>query len=111
MSQILFHSPGQIVTLILETLDGYQRADSGTTPSITRIIFPDLTLASGYPQNMTRLSTGLYRFIFTLPKKAISIGSYVADVTWSDPHSGAPAQTYYQIIVTAPQGNYGITTG
>lgn len=111
MSQILNAAPGQQITLVLETFDGYQRADSTVLPAITRIIFPNLSLASGYPQSMVRLSTGLYIFNFTLPTGATAVGSYIADVVWGDPDTGSPAQTYYQIVVTAPFGNYSVTTG
>ena len=111
MSQILFQSPGQQVTLVLETLDGYQRADSPVLPSIVRVFFPTLTLASGYPQNMVRISTGFYVFTFGLPQGATSVGTYVVDVAWQDPHTGNPAQTYYQVVVTAPFGNYSVTAG
>lgn len=111
MSQILFHSPGQSVTLVLETLDGYARADSATLPSINSILFPNQSMASSYPQNMIQLSTGLYAFYFTLPRGAGSIGSYIVDVSWQDPHTGGTAQTYFQVVVTAASGNYGITPG
>lgn len=112
MSQILFHSPGQNVTLVLETLDGYTRTDSPSLPSITRIIFPNLTLAASYPQPMVRLSTGLYKYNFTLPSGGVTaIGTYIVDVTWQDPHTGGYAQSYFQIVVTAASGNYGITPG
>lgn len=111
MSQILFHSPGQQVTIVLETLDGYQRADSSTIPSVYRIIFPSLSLAAGYPLNMTKISAGLYVFTFALPVGATAVGSYIVDVVWTDPATGNPAQTYYQIVVTAPSGNYSVTAG
>lgn len=111
MSQILYHSPGQTVTILLETLDGYIRADSATIPNVNSILFPNLTGAAGYPKPMTRISTGLYIFSFTLPQGATAVGTYIADVSWVDPATASPAQTYYQIVVTAPFGNYTVTTG
>lgn len=111
MSQILTASPGQQCTVFLETLDGYQRADSNVMPTVVQILFPNLSAAAGYPQPFTRISTGLYTFAFTLPIGATAVGSYLVDVTWNDPDTGLPAQTYYQVIVSAPRGNYNVTTG
>lgn len=111
MSQILTAAPGQQCTIFLETFDGYQRADSGIIPSVVRVLFPNLSAAAGYPQPFTRIGAGLYVFSFTLPTGATSVGSYLVDVAWNDPDSGLPAQTYYQVIVSAPKGNYSVTTG
>lgn len=86
----LYYFPGQKATVFLETLDSNGvRADGYTPPDgypiITRVIFPDLTLADGFPQNMTKLDTGLYFFQFTLPTGGSSIGSYGVDVTYNVP--------------------------
>jgi len=110
--QTLQYTPGQKVTIFLETLDGYgSRADCGTTPSITRIMFPDLSLANGYPQNMTRLDVGLYYYQFTLPVGAVTVGSYLVDVVYISPANDAVFNQAYQILVNAPFGNFGTTTG
>ena len=111
MSFILFHSPGQTVTVVFETLDGYgSRSDGYSTPIITRVIFPNLSLATGYPQPMTRLDVGLYRFQFGLPSLASSVGTYIVDISYQDPDSGLPAQTFAQVVVTAPFGQYSVST-
>jgi hypothetical protein len=111
MTKILQHAPGQLVNLILETMDGYTRSDSYTIPVVSRIFLPNLTLATGYPQSMTKLDTGLYWFGFTLPSLATSVGTYIADVKWQDPATDGYANEAYQIIVSAPFGRYGITPG
>jgi len=111
MSYILNASPGQLVTIILETLDGYSRADAYAPPTVMRVVFPSLLLATGYPQPMTRLSTGLYRFTFTLPTGATSVGSYIVDVCWQDPATNNLAQTFWQVVCNAPFGMYSASAG
>lgn len=111
MSFILNASPGQTATIVFQTLDGYgQRADGYAPPVITRIIFPNLSLASGYPQNMTRLDVGLYNFKIVLPPLATSVGSYIVDVTYFDPTTMLIQMTFFQIVVSAPFGQYSATT-
>lgn len=111
-TEILSYFPGMQATIFLETLDQYgQRTNDGydgySTPVVTRILLPGFTLATGYPQPMTQLDVGLYTFQFTLPIGAISIGSYLVDVAYMDTAGYVNYQTY-QIIVTAPFGNYTI---
>lgn len=111
MTQILYYSPGQIATILLETFnsDGY-REDSPSLPIVNRIIFPALTLAANFPQGMTKLDTGLYYYQFTLPTGAVSVGSYIVDVIYTDPVTLAVREIAYQIICNAPNGNFGIVT-
>ncbi len=119
MIQALSYFPGQIATVFLEVTDGYSnvREDSLTIPSVVRVIFPDLSLAPSYPQDMTRLDVGLYTFQFTIPKGASAVGSYLIDVQYSLPQNfgGDPGDDFssaaFQIIVTAPFGNFGTTIG
>jgi len=114
----LYYFPGQKATVFLETLDGYgMRADGYTVPDgypfITRVIFPDLSLASGFPQNMIKLDVGLYFFQFTLPATASAVGSYAVDGYYRIPGSNPASylNKLWQIIVTAPFGNFGTTIG
>lgn len=111
MSYVLNYSPGQQATIVFETLDGYgARADGYLVPSITRIIFPNLFLAAGYPQNMARIDVGLYIFQFTIPTEASAVGSYIVDILYYDPDTGEPRSTFFQVIVSAPFGQYSIST-
>jgi hypothetical protein len=117
MTTTLYYFPGQKATVFLETKDGYgQRADVGlpfdgyVDPIITRVIFPDLSLAANFPQPMIKLDTGLYFFQFTLPVGGASVGSYLVDVTYNPPGTTTFLQTFFQLIVTAPFGNFGVTT-
>lgn len=109
----LSYSPGQTATVFLETLDGYgQRADGYPAPVITRLVFPDLTLAAGYPVYMVQLDVGLYYYQFVLPSGASSIGSYLVDISYTNPADGYTNNTaLYQIMVSAAYGNFGLTPG
>lgn len=107
MLQTLSYFPGQTATVFLETLDGYgQRADGYPPPTITRIVFPDLTLAEGYPVEMTKLDVGLYYYQFVLPTGAIAVGSYFVDIEYTNPTTFYTNTAPYQIMVNAPFGNY-----
>lgn len=113
MTEILSYSPGQQVTIFLETLDvNGQRTNDGydgySVPVVTRIILPGYTLAVGYPQPLVQLDVGLYTFQFQLPVGAVAVGSYLVDVAYMNTLGYVNYQTY-QVIVTAPFGNYGIT--
>lgn len=110
--QVLSYFPGQIATIFLEVTDGYNnvREDSSTTPVVVRIFKPDLTYMDGYIQPMDRLDTGLYRFQFTIPTGASAVGSYLVDVAYTDP-DGFNSSATFQVVVTAPFGNFGVTIG
>jgi hypothetical protein len=119
MSQILCFSPGQTVTLYLETkdsdgyyADGYYDGypiDGYESPIIQKIINPDFTAADGYPQPMTKFDTGIYHFNFTLPIGASSVGNYFVSIAYRDPDNNLIKFESYQIIVRAPFGLYSIT--
>ena len=112
MDQTLSYSPGQQVTIFLTTTDGYGNfADGYFIPQVNRIIFPTFTTAPNYPQTMTRYDVGLYYIQFTLPTGATSVGSYLVDAMYDDPATGLIKHKTYQIVVTAPFGNFGTTTG
>jgi hypothetical protein len=112
MTEILSYFPGQHVTVFLETVDGYNvRSNSPTPPVVTRVIFPGFTLASGYPLLMTQLDVGLYYSTFTLPTGSTAVGNYLVDVSFTNPANGMVNNKTYQLIVTAPFGNFGTTTG
>lgn len=112
MTQILSYFPGQQVTVFLETkaIDGY-RVDSPTIPMVTRIIFPGFTLAADYPSAMTQLDIGLYYAQFVIPTGAASVGSYLVDVSYTNPSTSVINTETYQIIVNAPFGNFSTTSG
>lgn len=115
MLNVLHYFPGQKATIFMETLnpttfarqDGYNLMDGyDGYPVITRVIFPDLSLALGFPQHMVKLDNGLYFFQFTLPFTASSVGSYLVDGYYNQPVTGTALTFLYQIVVNAPFGNY-----
>jgi len=121
MVQILSYSPGQTATLFLETknydgyytdgyyLDGYN-IDGYESPVFKRLIGPLFTLDGYYPQPMVKFDTGIYYYKFILPTGAAAIGSYFADIAYREPDTKLLKFVSYQIIVSAPYGNYNIST-
>jgi len=102
----LFANPGQTITLATQVVDGYgTRVDGYGTPQVESIIFPDLAFASGYPQAMTRVSTGLYIYRFAIPTGSSSIGTFIASISFNSPATGGVAWQLYTINVAAPFGN------
>lgn len=118
MSQILSYSPGQLVTIFLETLgtdgyysDGYYTdlpIDGYESPVIHKILNPLLAQLS-VPTPMTRYDTGIYYHSFTLPSGASAVGSYFIDVQYRD-DSGVLKANPYIVQVQAPFGLYSITS-
>src|ERR1700733_8874182 len=110
MGQTLNYFPGQQAVVWLETLDGYGgREDPPSLPMVTRVIFPGFTLATGYPQPMTRLDVGLYYSNFTIPTGGIAVGNYLVDTAYISPIDGYVRNEIYQLIVQAPFGNFSTT--
>lgn len=79
----------------------------GYTPIVLNIIFPDLSQAAGYPQNMTRLGFGLYAHGIQLPTGASSLGTYIAQVYWEE--NGKPKNEAFAINVARPFGNSSVS--
>jgi hypothetical protein len=112
MTQTLTHFPGQKVTIFLTTNDGYGSfVDGYFAPQVSRIIAPDFSTLPNYPQLMTKFDTGLFYFQFTLPQGASAVGSFFIDVEYDDPSQGFLTHKTYQVIVTAPFGNFSATIG
>jgi hypothetical protein len=133
MLQTLFYSPGQTATIFVETLDengeradasldgylgpsmddGYEDGYSDTYhhPMVMKLVFPDLSLADDYPVHMVKLDTGLFYYQFVLPSGATAVGSYLVDISYTDPTTLFTKTSLYQISVNSPYGNYSITAG
>jgi len=109
---IINSSPGEQVTFFLELKDGYGvRIDSVTLPVVSRIVLPSLNLAANYPQGMIKISDGLYYYKFTLPIGASAVGSYLAEVEYTNPTNNILNIESYHIIVSAPYGNFTASIG
>jgi len=125
--EILQYSPGQTVTIVLETFnsdgyryDGYYTSDMPdgyslidgyyTLPVVDRILLPTLIPATGYPQKFAYIDSGIYYFQFTLPTGSAAIGSYIVDVKYVNPITSVWSSTIYQIVCAAPFGMYSVGT-
>lgn len=122
MTDILSYFPGQKVTVFLETKNASGvRANSATIPVVTRIfgfnssdgytLYDGYIKTDGYQQTMTKMDTGLYFVNVTLPKGASSIGCFLMDVSFTNPANSTLNTQTYQIVVTAPFGNFSTTIG
>ena len=98
----IFANTGQVVRLVVQTLDGYGERTDGYTPIVTSVIFPDLSVAAGYPQEMTRVERGLFTRGIQLPQGADSLGTYIANVYWQE--NGNPKWEAFAINVARPFG-------
>ena len=112
-SEIVYSSPAKTINLIFQVTNSQGvRIDSPTTPVITRVFNPQLTLLPNYPQLMNILDTGLYSFSIVMPIGTANLGSFIVDVSWTDPDTILVNSTFYQIISRmAPSfgGGYFIT--
>lgn len=112
----LFYRPGELGTIVFETVDGYGvRTDGNSLPVISRVILPEfidedgyLTLADGYPQDMVKLDTGLFYYRFTVPPGGDSVGTYIFDISYSDPIDDILKKIAYNITVQSVSGNIGL---
>jgi hypothetical protein len=111
MLGILNHSPGQEVCIVLDLIDGYgTRVDGYALPIIQNVYLPDQTTSTLYPAVMTKLTTGMYYHKFRLPISATAVGTYIVDILWSDP-TNVVKNGAYQIVVSAPMGQYSVSSG
>ncbi len=109
--QTLQYFPGQKCTCFLEiTGTNLEVLSSLTPPIVSKIIFPNLTLAYGYPINMTKLFDGLYYYSFWIPKGATAIGDYLVYITYTNPDNNLINSQIYQVVVNAPFGTFGMTS-
>jgi len=93
---------GQLVRLVVQTIDGYGQRSDGYVPMVQSIQYPDLSYEMGYPRSMTRLSTGLYAHGLLLPTGADALGTYIASVYWEE--NGNPKWETFAINVARPFG-------
>lgn len=103
----IFANTGQLVRLVVQTLDGYGNLSDGYAPVVQSVLFPDLSYAAGYPQTMMRLSTGIYAHGLSLPTGADALGTYIASVFWEE--QGLPKWEVFAINVARPFGVSAIT--
>lgn len=96
-------SPGSAVSIILETKINNQRIDGYSTPFVSKVILPDLSLSPIYPINMIRIDTGIYYHRFVLPSGIAAVGNYLVDVSWTDTENNS-FKELYQVVVSPSSG-------
>ena len=104
-----FANPGQTVTLVTQVVDGYGARVDGYVPQVTNVLFPSGSLASGFPQDMVRLSTGLYKHDLSIPAGTSSLGTFIASVLFTNPATAGPTWQVFAIQVALPFGNSSVT--
>ena len=111
MVNILQYTPGQVATIFLQLTDEYgARTNDGYVPVVQQVINPQFTTECDYPKNMTQLDNGLFYFQFCIPNGACAVGSYLIDVAYLAA-DGYVNNEIYQLVITAPYGNFGTTHG
>jgi hypothetical protein len=111
MHTILQYSPGQVATVTISVFDSDDvLADGYSVPSITKIIMPNLASASGFPVDMTKISTGIYQYKFQLPSGASAVGSYVVVVSYTTPTEDSKNEVI-ELQVNAPFANFSVSPG
>jgi hypothetical protein len=131
MTTVLNYTPGQQATIYFQLVDANGvRTNDGYVPVVVQIITPHpcnephcaphhdyrphhhprpcRTLT--FPINMTIIDTGLYYFQYNIPSGAASVGSYLIDIAYLAA-DGYINNEVYQLVVTAPFGNFGLTPG
>jgi hypothetical protein len=98
----IFANTGQLIRLAVQTLDGYGDRADGYVPVVTSVLYPDNSIALGFPQNMVRLDTGLYAHALLLPTGADALGTYIASVYWME--NSLPKWEVFAINVARPFG-------
>lgn len=107
VANYIFANTGQLVRLVVQTLDGYGKRTDGYVPVVESVLFPDLSVAAGYPQTMMRLGTGLYAHGLQLPTGADALGTYIANVYWEE--NGQPRWETFAVNVARPFGNSAVS--
>ena len=108
----LSYGPGQTVLFYLQVVDANGVASDGyTVPVADKVILPGLTASSAYPISMTKYDTGLYYHSFVLPSGSSAVGTYLVSVSYVEPSGTYTKTEVYQIVVSAPFGQYSVSPG
>jgi len=103
----IFANTGQLVRVVVQTVDGYGEREDGYVPVVTSVVFPDLGLGASYPREMTKISTGLYAHGIQLPNGIDAVGTYIVSVYWQE-NSQSKWETF-AINVARPFGVTSVT--
>ena len=109
MVNSLYANPGQTVTLVVQTTDGYGDRIDGYVPRIENVYFPTLTTAAGYPRSMNRLELGVYYYNVQLPSDSTALGTFIINIFYRQPGSNAPVWEVFTIQVARAFGNSSVS--
>jgi hypothetical protein len=107
----IFANPGQVITLPIQTLDGYGSRTDGYQPTIESILLPNSTFATGYPIVMNKIDTGFYISRITIPTGASALGTYIVSILYDDPANPAHHEIWkiFLINCSLPFGNSSVS--
>ena len=97
-------NPGQNVTLAVQVLDGYGERVDGYAPQVDFIRDPSGNNISGYPENMVRISEGLYISTIVIPNGINAVGTYLVSTSWNKPNTNNLNYELFIIHVARPFG-------
>lgn len=109
---VLYTAPKKTLTVAFEILNAAgMRANSSSTPVVEKIYAQDFSLVGGYPKNMIQVGVGLYSFDFVTVAGPSALGTYIVDLSWSNPDTNLMNQTAIQVICRLQSlgGSYLIT--
>jgi len=111
---IIYTKAGKEISIILETsYDGY-RQNSPSLPIINNIYTPNLSLISGFPQDMKNIGPGIYVFNYLVPVYLDYVGDLIVDIEYLEPITNIYKKALYQVIVQpifGLSGNFHATPG
>jgi len=105
----LFANPGQTIVLAVEILNSGGSRTDGYAATLDFVLDPSGAALSGYPAAMTRVTTGLYNIGVDIPSGLLSVGTYIASVSWAHPTTSATQYQLFLINVALPFGTYTAT--
>jgi hypothetical protein len=115
----IFANAGQLIRLVIQTLDSTGHRVDGYVPVVESIVFPDFSVDENCPIAMTNAYiygdgyipgvngdgyvAGLYTYALQLPTGAAALGTYIANVYWEE--EGNPKWETFAINVARPFGS------
>jgi hypothetical protein len=122
-TKYIFANTGQLVRLVIQTLDSNGDRVDGYIPVVQNVIFPDFSVPVGYPCQMIQAYitgdgyvpgvdgdgyvSGLYTHNLLIPTGITALGTYIANVYWED--NGQPQWDVFAINVARPFGNSSVS--
>lgn len=105
----LFANPGQKVIIGLQVTDSTGALHDGyQAPTVDFVSMPDGYMASGYPVNMSEITSGIWKHSLTVPPGRSGVGSYLISCSWPHPDTAIFQNELFILNVALPFGNTSI---